>query len=230
MRERLTAYLDLLDEYLEAPQVREYLKAPLTRDRPENQTRAELRRKERIVKEILGRLDPALADFNLDGLGGEAEARNAIDRGLGILAERDEWEANLAPEGPVVPADQFHPWVWDAARTLWASGHYRQAVQAAATAINVHTQTKLRRRDVADDKLMQEAFSTNPPEPGKHRLRCPGADADTTAQNRQRGALQYALGCFFAIRNPATHEHGEWDQQIALEFMAALSILAPVDR
>jgi hypothetical protein len=88
MRERLTAYLGLLDEYLEAPQVREYLKAPLTRDRPENQTRAELRRRERTVKEILGRLDPALADFNLDGLGGEAEARNAIDRGLGSGGRR----------------------------------------------------------------------------------------------------------------------------------------------
>ena len=44
--------------------------------------------------------------------------------------------------------------------------------------------------------------------------------------SRQRGALQYAVGCFGAIRNRATHEQGEWDQQAALECLAALSVLA----
>jgi len=125
-----------------------------------------------------------------------------------------------------VPADQFHPWVWQAALTLWDSKHYRQAVHAAATAITAHTQTKLGRTDVADDALMQEAFSPNPPQQGKPRLRCPGNPNDQTVKSRQRGALQYAIGCYFAIRNPAAHETGEWDQQIALEHLAALSVLA----
>jgi uncharacterized protein (TIGR02391 family) len=130
------------------------------------------------------------------------------------------------PEGPALPADQLHPWIWQAAQTLWDSEHYRHAVQAAATAINDHTQKKLGRRDIADDKLMQEAFGTNPPAPGRPRLRCPGDPSDPTVQSRQRGAPQYAVGCFFAIRNPATHESSEWDQQIALECLAALSVLA----
>lgn len=159
-------------------------------------------------------------------MAGDVEARNAVDRGLGILAERDEWAAKLAPNAPALPADQFHPWVWQAAQTLWDSGHYRLAVQAAATAINAHTQAKLGRRDVADDSLMQEAFSTNPPQVGKPRLRCPGDPTDPTVQSRQRGALHYALGCFFAIRNPATHEQGEWGEQTALEYLASFSVLA----
>ena len=178
------------------------------------------------MKEILKRLDPELTDFNLNGLAGDKAARDAVNRGLGILAERDEWEAKLAPDAPVLPADQFHPWVWQAAQTLWDSSHYRHAVQAAATAINDHTQNKLGRRDVADTQLMQETFSPNPPEPGKPRLRCPGDPSNPTTQSRQRGALQYAVGCFGAIRNPATHEQGEWDQQEALECLAALSVLA----
>jgi hypothetical protein len=33
--------------------------------------------------------------------------------------------------------------------------------------------------------------------------------------------LQYAVGCFSAIRNPATHEHREWDPQVAIECLAA---------
>jgi hypothetical protein len=157
---------------------------------------------------------------------GDIEARNAVDRGLGILAERDEWEATLAPDAPTLPADQFHPWVWQAAQTLWDSGHYRLTVQAAATAINAHTQAKLNLRDVADDSLMQEAFSANAPQVGKSRLRCPGDSSNPTVQSRQRGALQFAVGCFQAIRNPATHEQGEWDEQTALECLASFSVFA----
>lgn len=109
---------------------------------------------------------------------------------------------------------------------LWESGHYRQAVQAAATAVNAHAQTRLGRRDVADDKLIQEAFSDKDSQPGKPRLRCPGDPADPTVQSRQRGALSFGVGCFFAIRNPATHEHEEWPDHFALECLAAFSILA----
>ena len=219
MSQKLTEFLSLLDAYL---------RTPLDRDgwRPDDAARAELRQKEATVKQILKNLDPELADFNLEGMGGDVEARNAVQRGLGILAERDEWKAKLAPEGPVVPADQFHPWVWQAALTLWDSKHYRQAVHAAATAITAHTQTKLGRTDVADDALMQEAFSPNSPQQGKPRLRCPGDPNDQTVKSRQRGALQYVIGCYFAIRNPATHETSEWDQQMALEHPAALSVLA----
>jgi uncharacterized protein (TIGR02391 family) len=220
IHQKLTEYRSLLDAYLTTPI------EPGGWWRPDNEARAELRRREPTIKEILKNLDPELADINVDGMGGDAAARDAVDRGLGILAERDEWKAKLAPEAPVMPADQFHPWIWQAAQTLWDSEHYRHAVQAAATAINDHAQNKLGRRDTADTQLLQEAFSPNPPEKGKPRLRCPGDHNNPTVQSRQRGALQYASGCFAAIRNPATHEQDEWDQQVALEYLAALSVLA----
>ena len=220
MQQKLTEYRTLIEAYLKLPHERgDWLG-------PDNEDRAELLRREPTVKEILKRLDPELADFNLSGLAGDKAARDAVNRGLGILAEQDEWEAKLAPDPPVLPADQFHPWVWQAAQTLWDSSHYRHAVQAAATAINDRTQNKLGRRDVADTQLMQETFSPNSPEQGKPRLRCPGDPSNPTTQSRQRGALQYAVGCFGAIRNPATHEQVEWDQQVALECLAALSVLA----
>jgi uncharacterized protein (TIGR02391 family) len=229
MQQKLTEFRDLAEKYLRTtPRPASTLFGPVSKDRPrpDNEDLAELRRREPTVKEILKRLDPELADFNVDGIGGDKAARDAADRGLGILAERDEWAKKLAPDAPALPADQFHPWVWQAAQTLWDSGHYRHAVQAAATAINDHTQAKLSRRDVADDSLMQEAFSTNAPQVGKPRLRCPGDPSNPTVQSRQRGALQFAVGCFQAIRNPATHEQGEWDEQTALECLASFSVLA----
>jgi Protein of unknown function (Hypoth_ymh) len=223
IRQKLTEYRNLLEEY----------EASRMRGTPDANIRAELLRREATIREILRRLGPDLTLIDADvkspdgsPFGLSAQGKAALTRALGILDDRDDWTTNLAADTPVLPAGQLHPWVWDAAQTLWDSEHYRLAVQAAATAINAHTQTKLGRRDVADDKLMQEAFSTNPPGPGRPRLRCPGDPADPTVQSRQRGALQYAVGCFYAIRNPATHESGEWEQQIALEYLAALSVLA----
>jgi hypothetical protein len=67
---------------------------------------------------------------------------------------------------------------------------------------------------------------TEHPNLGKARLRCPGDPRNPTVQSRQHGALPYAIGCFFAIRNPATHEQGEWDEQTALECLASFSVLA----
>ena len=68
----------------------------------------------------------------------------------------------------------LHPWVWDATRKLWESRHPRPAVRAVATAIDKRLQDKLGRHDLADDKLLQEAFSDKPAQPGKPRLRIPG--------------------------------------------------------
>jgi len=181
---------------------------------------------EPTVREILKRLDPALADCDIDPWDNWARPWTLLTAALELSPLAKHARQSSPPDIPVLPADQFHPWVWRAARTLWDSAHYRHAVQAAATAINDHTQNKLGRRDIADTQLMQEAFSPHLPEPGRPRLRCPGDPSSPTTQSRQRGALQYAAGCFIAIRNPATHGQGEWDQETALECLAALSLLA----
>jgi Protein of unknown function (Hypoth_ymh) len=95
----------------------------------------------------------------------------------------------------------------------------------AATAINERLQDKLGRHDLADDKLLQEAFSDKPAQPGKPRLRIPGDPRNPTVASLQRGAPQFGVGCFWVIRNPATHET-DWPPQEALERLAALSVLA----
>lgn len=187
----------------------------------------ELRKAEPTIKKILSCLDPNLPLLlSVDRQGGVAAAQSAVTRGLGICEDMDEWATRLAPEAPSLPADQLHPWVWDAARTFWESNHYRAAVHAAATSINAHLQNKLGRRDLSDAKLIQEALSDKAPEPGKARLRMPGDVTDPGVQTRQRGTLQLGQGAYFAFRNPAAHESGELAEQEALEQLATFSALA----
>jgi uncharacterized protein (TIGR02391 family) len=219
MRQQLEDFSSLVDRYLQTKRPGEYI--------GNEQVRQQLFRSEATVKKILHTLDPKLTEeFNLDQMAGEAMARNQAQRGLGILAAMDEWAVNLAPAAPVLPADQFHPWVWDAARTYWDSEHYRAAVDAAANAINAHTQTKIGRREVFDTDLMNQVF-TDKPKPGQAYLQLPGNLTDQTVKSRNRALRPFAEGCFAGIRNPAAHEHGpDWDEQKALEYLAALSILA----
>src|SRR5260370_14305250 len=69
------------------------------------------------AREILKRLDPALAkDVELaTHMGGASSSLQAVQQGLGILRDRAQWAANLAPDAPALIADQFHPHVWPAA-------------------------------------------------------------------------------------------------------------------
>jgi uncharacterized protein (TIGR02391 family) len=219
MRQQLEDFSGLVDRYLPTKRPGEYI--------GDEQIRQQLFRAEGTVKKILHTLEPKLVEgFNLDQMAGEAMARNQAQRGLGILADMDEWAANLAPDAPILPADQFHHWVWDAARTYWESEHYRAAVDAAANAINAHTQTKVGRRDIFDTDLMNQIFSDKP-KAGQAYLQLPGDLTDQTVKNRNRALRPFAEGCFAGIRNPAAHEHGpDWDEQKALEYLAALSILA----
>ena len=148
-------------------------------------------------------------------------------RALGHL--RSAHETSLFISGtsaPTMAADALHRLVWNAAADLWGDGHYSSAVQRAATFLNAHVQDLTGRRDVSDNNLMAQVFSPSPPEIGKPRLRWPGEDTDLTVKAMRTGILQFAQGCFAAIRNPATHGTVELDPQEALEQLAILSTLA----
>jgi hypothetical protein len=96
------------------------------------------------VREILKRLDPAIAkDVELPTYtDGASSSLRAVQQGLGILRDQDEWAANLAPDAPSLIADQFHPHVWAAASALWDTGQYRVAVGQAAVSLSAHIAKK----------------------------------------------------------------------------------------
>ncbi|MFI5642686.1 TIGR02391 family protein [Streptomyces goshikiensis] len=111
---------------------------------------------------------------------------------------------------------------------MWQSGHFREAVTAAARKVNVETQNKLDRKDVSERRLFQQAFSQDAPKAGQPRLRLMEDDGSDTYRSVHRGAAAFAEGFFAAIRNPNSHADGLPDlpQHEALEQLAALSVLA----
>lgn len=142
------------------------------------------------------------------------------------LRDGEELAARLGDNAPVLSASNLHPWVWEGARSLWQSGHYREAVRAASVKVNAETQNKLRRRDISETKLFQQALSNEPPAGTTYRLRPAGDDGGATALSLRRGVMAFAEGCYAGIRNPASHDEGDLDEQAALEQLAAFSLLA----
>ncbi len=153
--------------------------------------------------------------------------RDAAIRAKAALERQEELEKNLGENAPAISAAEFHPWVWSGAKSLWQSGHFRSAVEDALKKVNAEVQNKVERRDLSETKLFQESFSENPPQAGKPRLRRMVNDGSDTYKSLQRGAMALAEGIYAGIRNPLNHEAPQdLNEQVALEYLAALSVLA----
>ncbi|KAB1884078.1 restriction endonuclease [Microbacterium maritypicum] len=154
------------------------------------------------------------------------QQHQAAQRAVVQLRDGAEIAARLGDNSPVLSASNLHPWVWEGARSLWQSGHFREAVRAASVKVNAETQNKLHRRDISETDLFKQALSNDPPTGSAHRLRPAGDDGGRTSLSLRRGIMAFAEGCYAGIRNPASHDEGDLDEQAALEQLAALSVLA----
>jgi hypothetical protein len=157
----------------------------------------------------------------------EAFPKKAALQAIGVLTLGAEAHEKLRPDSPDLVADQFHPWVWEAAAPMWFAGSRQEAVNATARSVNARLQQKLGRHNASEATLVREAFSLDAPATGRPRLRFPGDRASDTWRSRQQGGMQLGAGCFAGIRNPAAHEDGlVLTEQVALEQLAAFSLLA----
>lgn len=153
--------------------------------------------------------------------------RDWAGRGIAALRREQELREKLGEDAPQISAASLHPWVWSGAKSLWGSHHFRSAVEDAAKKVNAETQNKVGRRDVSETNLFKESFSLDPAGPGKPRLRRIQADGSDTYKSMQRGAMAMAEGIYAGIRNPFNHEDpSDIQEQVALEYLAALSVLA----
>lgn len=179
------------------------------------------------VREILKRLDPALAEQvkRAEDVHGATDSLRAIQQGLGILSDMDQWPTNLAPDAPSLTADQFHPHVWAPAAALWETGQYRVAVGQAAVSLSAHIAKKAN-SSLSERELVAQVFSPSEPSANQLRLHLPGNKASRTWRSRQDGLHLMAQGAFAGIRNVAAHTESEWTEQVALEHLAVLSVLA----
>lgn len=187
----------------------------------------EVLKEAQVTEQILDRVVPDWKSMFAGDSNRWEKHREAALRARAELLRREELRQNLGEDAPEISAIHLHPWVWSGASSLWQSGHYRSAVEDAAKKVNAETQNKIGRRDVSEIKLFQEAFSVDPPTVEKSRLRRMANDGSETYRSVQRGAMALAEGIYAGIRNPFNHEDPkDIDEQVALEYLAALSVLA----
>jgi hypothetical protein len=181
-----------------------------------------------VAEQILGRVLPDWRDLDADvKVNRWMRHRIAALRAKEALIRDAEVKENLGENAPELSAAELHPWVWSGAKSLWQSGHFREAVEGAIRKLNAETQNKVGRRDVSETNLFKHAFSLDEPKAGNARLRRMKDDGSDTYRSVQRGAMNLAEGVFAGIRNPLSHEADqELSEQEALEYLAALSVLA----
>lgn len=188
----------------------------------------EIVKKAHVVEQILDRVIPTWRNDleKLDNKRWQVHRQAAL-RAVSEIKHHEEIAEKLGDNAPQISAAALHPWVWESARSLWQSGHYRAAVQAAVTKLNAETQNKVGRRDISEKALFSESYSSNAPEPGKARLRPANDDGGKTASSIRRGIASLAEGLYAAIRNPASHDLlDELEEHVALEQLAVVSVLA----
>ncbi len=136
--------------------------------------------------------------------------------------EAEVLEPEVAPPG----VRGLHPWVREASASLWNDGYRRQAVQAAAGAIETRLKNKLRVFD-ANFTTLAGTFGTGNPTDRLPRLRLVdvGPEGSDSWKNAHDGAASFGRGCVMRIRNLYTHEGNESEQE-DLEVLCALSLLA----
>lgn len=181
-----------------------------------------------VVEQILDRVLPNWRSFDVNTTRKKwALHHEAAIRAKTELERQKEIRQNLGDDTPELSAAKLHPWIWDGAASLWRSGHFRQAVEVAIRKLNAEMQNKLGRRDVSEADLFNQAFSEQAPAKNNPRLHRMTDDGSKSFKSVQRGARMFAEGVFAGIRNPLAHESDiEMTEQQALEYLAALSILA----
>lgn len=142
-------------------------------------------------------------------------------------------EAERTSDLPAFSPALMHPVVWAGAAAHWTSHQYRVAVREAAEGLTVHWKQRLGRSDVDDTPFWQQTLAAGDPEPGRPKLRWPGAKDDKTTKS-MRGGLEplakslnnLATGLNLTVRNVTTHTRDELSEQEAMERLAAYSYLA----
>ena len=213
---RLNRFLEISKSYLGTDGLRHT-------ERPSEEVRPDAQIVEQILDRVLPNWDRAERSWDEPW----RPQRDAAQRAIAQLEQQEELDANLGENSPMLSAGSLHPWIWDSSRTLWSTGHYREAVGAAARTLNAKTQQKLGRRDMAEWKLLRNAFQSQPPVAGEPRLRLMPQEDSDPFRSLHEGTGALAQGAFQSLRNMVSHEESEEpEEHIALEQLAVFSVLA----
>ena len=196
------------------------------KDREADKVRRKIRELKPLIQSISKRIipDSYLNTFKLDEynwiINVTAEAEELI-RMINLMTTDKEI---LGSESPALAVRGLHPWIREAAMNLWDNGHYKQAVENAWNNLVRHTQNKTGSKSTGT-KLYSNLFKGNSKD--DRPLGFPEISQETEDwKSAHQGAHHYGMGCALRIRNLTAHTTDKLDEQKALEYLAALSVLA----
>ena len=115
---------------------------------------------------------------------------------------------------------ELHPSIARAAGQLFHDGHYANAIEDAVKALNALVRLNSGIDDKDGSALMECVFSPKTPVLKFNDL------ADQPDQDEQRGFMMMFSGAVAGLRNPRSHKIIKDDPEMALEFIASISLLA----
>jgi uncharacterized protein (TIGR02391 family) len=161
------------------------------------------------------------------------EVRKGLQRGVatakahleaikaGFLEELGD--AGLTSTGKTLKAYEgleLHPAIERAAGRLFRDGHYANAVEDSVKALNALVRLNSGVDDKDGTSLMEFVFSAKNPVLKFNQL------SDTSENDEQRGFMMMFSGAVAGLRNPRAHKIIKDDPEMALEFIAFVSLLA----
>lgn len=161
------------------------------------------------------------------------EVREGLRRGIsttkahletikkGFLEELGD--AGLTSSGKTLKAYEgleLHPEIERAVGNLYRDGHYANAVEDATKALNALVRMRSGVEDKDGSALMEAVFSPKNPILKFNQL------ADASDIDEQKGFMMMMSGAVAGLRNPRAHKIIKDDPEMALEYIAYVSLLA----
>ena len=114
----------------------------------------------------------------------------------------------------------LHSAIAAASTETYENGHYRESVLNASIALVNYVKEKSRRRDLDGSGLMSTVFSAKRPILAFNDL------SNQTERDEQEGFMHLFMGAALALRNPRAHAISDDSPEMALDYIAFLSMLA----
>lgn len=132
-------------------------------------------------------------------------------------------DAGLTSSGKTLKAYEgleLHPEIERAVGNLYRDGHYANAVEDATKALNALVRMRSGVEDKDGSVLMETVFSPKSPVLKFNKL------TDQSDVDEQKGFMMMFSGTVTGLRNPRAHKIIKDDPEMALEFIAFVSLLA----
>lgn len=138
----------------------------------------------------------------------------------GFLEELED--AGLGNTGKTLKAYEgleLNPMIEKASGQLFRDGHYSNAVEDSVKALNAYVRLCSGVEDKDGSALMEFVFNSNNPILKFNSLN------DQSDKDEQKGFMLLLSGAVIGLRNPRAHKIIKDDPQLALEFIAFISLL-----